>query len=63
MALSSTQPVTEMSAGYIFWGVEAAGVRVDNITTFICRLSRKLGGLKFLELSGSVKTSTRIDFY
>jgi hypothetical protein len=41
MALGSTQPLTEMSTRNISWGVNAAGA--DNLTTFMCRLSRNLG--------------------
>jgi hypothetical protein len=43
MALGSTQPLTEMSTRRISWGVKAAGDMADNLTTFMCRLSRNLG--------------------
>jgi hypothetical protein len=43
MALGSTQPLTEMSTRNISWGVKAAGAMADNLTTFMCRLSRNLG--------------------
>ena len=39
MALWLTQPLTEMSTRNIFWGVR----RADNLTTFMCRLSRNMG--------------------
>jgi hypothetical protein len=41
MALGSTQPLTEMSTRNTSCGVNAAGA--DNLTTFMCRLSRNLG--------------------
>jgi hypothetical protein len=42
MALGSTQALTEMSTRSISWRLKAAG-RADNLTTFMCRLSRILG--------------------
>jgi hypothetical protein len=33
MALDSTQPLTEMSARNISWGIKAAGLRANNLTT------------------------------
>ena len=52
-ALGSTQPLTEMSARVISWGVKAADARDDNRTTFMCRLSRNPGSLKLLEPWGT----------
>ena len=43
MALGLTQPLTEMSARNIFWGVKAAGARADKLITFMCWLSWSLG--------------------
>jgi hypothetical protein len=43
MALGSTQSLTEMSTRNISWRVKAVGARTDNLTTFMCRLSRNLG--------------------
>jgi hypothetical protein len=43
MDMGSTQPLTEMSIGNISCGLKAAGARVDNLTTFMCRLSLNLG--------------------
>jgi hypothetical protein len=44
MALGSTQPLTEMSTRNISWGAKGGRLlRADNLTTFICRLSRNLG--------------------
>jgi hypothetical protein len=57
LALASTQPLTEMSTVNISWGWRWPVHSTYNRTTFICRLSRKLGaptswyrlGLKRLE--------------
>jgi hypothetical protein len=43
MALGSTQPLTEMSTRNISWGVKAVDAQADNLTTFMCRLSKNLG--------------------
>jgi hypothetical protein len=40
MALTSTQPLREMSARNTSWWVKTVSVRANNSTTFICRLSR-----------------------
>ena len=45
MALGSTQPLTEMSTRNISWGWKQPVRRADNLTTFMCRLSRNLGAL------------------
>ena len=42
MALGSTQPLTEMSARNIYWGLKAAGLWAD-LTTYMFRLSRTPG--------------------
>jgi hypothetical protein len=55
MVLESTQPLTEMSTRNISWGVKAAVRRADNLTTFMCRLSRNSGSLNRLEPSGPVQ--------
>jgi hypothetical protein len=49
MALRSTLPVTEMCARSISWGVKRTVRRVDNLTTILCRSSRKSGSLNLLE--------------
>ena len=41
MALGSTEPITEMRAGDISWGIKAADAN-DN-TTFMFQVSRKMG--------------------
>jgi hypothetical protein len=43
MALGSTKPLTEMSTRNISWGWRRPVRRADNLTTFMCRLSRNLG--------------------
>ena len=43
MALESTQTLTEMSTRNISWGQRRPVRRADNLTTFMCRLSRNLG--------------------
>jgi len=43
MALTLTQPLTEMSTRNIFWGWRRPVRRADNLTTFMCRLSWNLG--------------------
>jgi hypothetical protein len=43
MALEATQPLTEMSTRNISWGVRWPVHKADNLTTFMCRLSRNLG--------------------
>ena len=43
MALGSTQPLTEMSTRNISWWQRRPLPRVDNLTTFMCRLSWNLG--------------------
>jgi hypothetical protein len=40
VALGSTQPVTEMSTRNPSWGQRRPVFRADNLTTFMCRLSR-----------------------
>jgi len=47
MALWSTQALTEISTRNISWELKEAGS--DNLTTFICRLSRNSDSLKFPE--------------
>jgi hypothetical protein len=39
MALESTKSQTEMSTRNISWGVKTAGVKADNLTTFMSRIS------------------------
>jgi len=59
MALVSTQPVTEMGGG----GGERRPVRkADNLTTFMCRLSWKLGALTRWNLQALSKACTGITF-
>jgi hypothetical protein len=55
MALELTQPLTEMSTRNISWGVKAAGVWADNLTTFMWRLSWNLGASTFWNPSGPVR--------
>jgi len=43
MALGSTQPLAEISTGYISWVVKSPLTNADNFTTLVCRLSGKLG--------------------
>jgi len=43
MALGLTQPLTQMSSRNISWGLRRPVRRVDNLTTFMCRLSWNLG--------------------
>jgi hypothetical protein len=43
MALGLTQPLTEMSTRNISWRWRWPVRRADNLTTFMCRLSRNLG--------------------
>ena len=43
MALGLTQPLTQMSTRNISWGLRRPVRRADNLTTFMCRLSRNLG--------------------
>jgi len=43
MTLVLTQPLTEMSTTNISWGQRRPVRRADNLTTFVCRLSRNLG--------------------
>jgi len=43
MALVLTQTVTEISTKNISWGERRPVRRVDNLTTFICRLPWNLG--------------------
>jgi hypothetical protein len=45
MTLGLTQPLTEMSARDIFWGVKWPVRTADIFTTFMCRLSWNLGTL------------------
>ena len=48
--------VTEMNTRDILWTAKAAGVCVaDELTTFMCELSRNSGSLNLLETSGSVR--------
>ena len=42
MALAMTQPLTEMSTRNISWGYVWPVRRADNLTDFMCRLSRNL---------------------
>jgi hypothetical protein len=51
-ALGWTQPLTGMSTRDISWGQRQPVRRADNLTTFICRMSRNSGSLKFLEPLG-----------
>jgi hypothetical protein len=37
MVLGSTQPLTEMSTGCIFWGQMRPVRKADNLTTILCR--------------------------
>jgi hypothetical protein len=62
MALRSTQPLTEISAGYISWGVEADGARADYLTTFLCQLYRDPGSLNLLKPWGPIQASNGIAF-
>jgi hypothetical protein len=50
IVLGSTQPLTDMSTNDISWGSRWPVRGADNLTTFIFRLSRNSGSLKFLEL-------------
>jgi hypothetical protein len=43
MVLWSTQPLTEMSTRNVSWGVTRPVRMADNLTTFMCWLSRNLG--------------------
>jgi len=43
MALGLTQPLTEMNTRNVSWGYRRPVRRADNLTTFMCRLSWKLG--------------------
>jgi hypothetical protein len=43
VALGSTQPLTEMSTRNPSWGKRRPVLRADNLTTFMCRLSRNSG--------------------
>jgi hypothetical protein len=43
LILGLTQPLTEMSTRNIYWVLKEAGVRFDNLNTFMCRVSRNLG--------------------
>ena len=43
MALGWTQPLTEMSTRKHSWGYRRPVRRADNLTTFMCRLSRNSG--------------------
>jgi hypothetical protein len=53
MVLGSTQPLTDLSTRNLFWGVKAAGAtRADNLTTFMCRLSRNLGASTYWNPNG-----------
>jgi len=42
MALGLTQPLTEIVPGIFPWGKRRPVPRADNLTTFMCRLSRNL---------------------
>ena len=42
MGKGSNQPLTEMLTRNIFWGYRWPVLRADNLTTFMCRLSRNL---------------------
>jgi len=43
MALGSTQSLTEMSTSNIYWGVKRPVRRAENLTTFMCQISWKMG--------------------
>jgi hypothetical protein len=43
VALGSTQPLTEVSTRDLSWGWRRPVCRADNLTTFMCRLSRNSG--------------------
>jgi hypothetical protein len=53
-----TQPLTEISTRNISWGVKAAGA--DNLTTFMCRLSRNLGASNSWNPKGPVQACNEI---
>jgi len=56
MVLGSTQPLNRD----IFWGVKVAVRRADNLTIFVCWLSRNPGSLNLLEPYGSFQTSNGV---
>jgi len=43
MALGSTQPLREISAGNISWGLKRPVPKTDKLTILMCRLSWNLG--------------------
>jgi hypothetical protein len=52
MALGSTQPLVKMSTRNISWGYRRPVREADNLTTYLCWMSRKSGSLNLLEPSG-----------
>jgi hypothetical protein len=64
MALGSTQPLTEMSTGYISWGKGRRCVRLTTLPPS-CAVVMKSWKLKFLEPSGPLQAcnGTALPFY
>jgi hypothetical protein len=60
MVLGSTQALTEMSTKHMSRGLRRLVRTADNLTTFMCLLSRKSGGLDLPE-PRSVKSSRYSD--
>jgi hypothetical protein len=52
MALGSTQPLAGLSTRNISWGYRWLVCRADNLTTFMCQLSRNLGASTFWNPQG-----------
>jgi len=59
MALSSTQPLTEMSTKSISWGQRRPVLKADNLPPS-CAFVTKSGSLKFLEPSGPLQACNGI---
>jgi hypothetical protein len=60
MALALTQPLTEMSTISPWGGVRRLVRTADNLTTFMCRLSRNSGSLNLLTPYGPVQACNGI---
>jgi hypothetical protein len=55
MVLGSTQPLTEMSTRFIYWGKSGRCVRLTTLP-LSCAVVMKSGNLNFLEPSGPLQT-------
>ena len=61
MALVSTQPLTEMSTRYVFWGLKSAGAYGWQTYHLHVPTVLKSGSLNLLELLGPVQACNEID--